>query len=210
VESTSNAHNRVVYRLYAPVYDLAMRPLFSAARRRAVGLLDLRANERVLLPGVGTGLDLAVLPPDVQAVAGDFSPTMLRQAQALHGERRVVFEVLDATALPFADGMFDAVLLSLILSVVPDGRAAAHEAWRMLRPGGRVVILDKFLPEGQALTPLRRALGVVIAWLGTDPNRHLSDLLPPDTVAGVEIDEPSLLGGQYRIIRLRKPLAPGS
>jgi ubiquinone/menaquinone biosynthesis C-methylase UbiE len=187
-----------------------MRQLFTGARQRAAALLDLQANERVLLPGVGTGLDLAVLPPHAHVLAGDLSPAMLQQARAAVYGQDVLFEVMDATALAFADGAFDAVLLSLILSVVPDGRAAAQEAWRVLRPGGRMVILDKFLPEGQVLTPLRRNLGAVIAWLGTDPNRRLSDLLAPAMAAGVEIDEPSLLGGQYRIIRIRKPLVPGS
>jgi phosphatidylethanolamine/phosphatidyl-N-methylethanolamine N-methyltransferase len=210
VASTSNVHNRDIYRLYAPVYDLAMRPLFTAARQRAAALLDLQANERVLLPGIGTGLDLAVLPPRAQVFGGDLSPAMLRQARAAEYGQGVMFEVMDATALAFADGVFDAVLLSLILTVVPDGRAAAQEAWRVLRPGGRMVILDKFLPEGQVLTPLRRNLGAVIAWLGTDPNRRLSDLLPLAVAARVELDEPSLLGGQYRIIRIRKPLISGS
>lgn len=207
MQRVTNAHNRSLYRLYAPVYDLAVRPRFARARSRAIDLLDLRAGERLLLPGVGTGLDLELLPGDVQVSAADLTPAMLRQAQATADQDHVMFEIMDAMALAFRAGVFDAVLLSLIVSVVPDGRAAFTEAWRVLRPGGRVVIFDKFLPEGQQLTTLRRALGNVIAWLGTDPNRRLQDVLTAEALEAIEIDEPSLLGGQYRIIRLRKPMA---
>lgn len=203
-EMADNQHNGRIYRLYAPVYDTAMRPLFAAARRRAVELLELAPGERILLPGVGTGLDLAALPADVQVVAADLSPAMLRQAQGARYGNNATFQMMDATALAFPDDTFDAVLLSLILSVVPDGPAAFREAWRVLRPGRRMVILDKFLPEGQTLSPIRRGLGAVITWLGTDPNRKLLGLLVPEAVSGIDVDEPILLGGQYRVVRIRK------
>jgi phosphatidylethanolamine/phosphatidyl-N-methylethanolamine N-methyltransferase len=169
-----------------------------------VDLLDLSPGERILLPGVGTGLDLAALPCDVHVVAADLSSAMLQQAQAAGYGSNATFQVMDATALALCENTFDAVLLSLILSVVPDGRAAFREAWRVLRPGGRIVILDKFLPEGQMLTPLRRRLGAVVTWLGTDPNRRLLDLLSLEAASGIDVDEPILLGGQYRVVRIRK------
>lgn len=202
-----NAHSEWLYRLYAPVYDLAMRTQFARARARAIELLELQPGERVLLPGVGTGLDLELLPADVRVSAADLSPAMMQRARARGRRGAVMFEIMDAMALAFGTGVFDAVLLSLIVSVVPDGRAAFAEAWRVLRPGGRLVIFDKFLPEGRPLTPLRRAVGGVIAWLGTDPNRRLGDVVTPETLAAIEVDEPSLFGGQYRIVRLRKPVA---
>ena len=95
---------------------------------------------------------------------------------------------------------------SLILSVVPDGAAAFREAWRVLRPGGRAVIFDKFLPEAGRLSLLRRAIGAVLRVLGTDPNRRLSQLIAGAPGLVVERNEPSLLRGQYRIVLLRKEL----
>jgi phosphatidylethanolamine/phosphatidyl-N-methylethanolamine N-methyltransferase len=106
--------------------------------------------------------------------------------------------------LRYPDGSFDAVLLSLILSVVPDGAAAFREAWRVLRPGGRAVVFDKFLPESGQLSLLRRAIGVVVRAIGTDPNRRLSQIISGAPGLVVEQNEPSLLRGQYRIVLLRK------
>ncbi len=70
--------------------------------------------------------------------------------------------------------MNDAVLLSLISSVVPDGAAAFREAWRVLRPARRAVIFDKFMPEEDRLSLMRRTVGAVARIVGTDPNHHLS------------------------------------
>ncbi len=187
------------------MYDALFGPLFGRARGRAIAALNLQPGERLLLPGAGTGLDLPNLPPGVAAIAGDFSPAMLgqaaRKAQPHHGLHQH-----DAQRLPLPAACCDAVLLCLIVSVAPDGAAVCAEAWRVLKPGGRLVIFDKFLPAGRKLTAPRRLLGAVIARMGTDVNRRLDDILPatPDLV--IEGNEPALLRGQYRIIRLRKTL----
>jgi len=55
----------------------------------------------------------------------------------------------DAQALLVKPASFDAAILSLILSVIPDGNACLQSAMRALKPGGRAVIFDKFLPEGK-------------------------------------------------------------
>lgn len=82
------------------------------------------------------------------------------------------------------------------------------ESWRLLRPGGRMVVFDKFLPEREKSTAVRKLLGTLIRRLGTDPNRRFSDMVQeiPDVV--IVKDEPVLLRGQYRIVLLNKPLQP--
>jgi phosphatidylethanolamine/phosphatidyl-N-methylethanolamine N-methyltransferase len=205
-----NQHNQSIYRIYAPIYDLAMRPFSNAARQRAVEMVAAQPGERLLIPGVGTGLDLPLVSESVHITATDLSPAMLAQARGKASGGAVVFAIMDAHTLGFPDASFDAVLLNLILSVVPDGAAAFREAWRVLHPGGRAVIFDKFLPEGQVVSPMRRAIGSVISWLGTDPNRYLTDVIDSEGVRAIELDEPSLLRGHYRIVLLRKPLTNGN
>lgn len=196
--------NLKIYRTWAPIYDSVMRPIYGAARRRAIELLNLQTGEKVLIPGVGTGLDLPLIPPSVQVTGVDLTPAMLEKARLQSIDMGMIFAVMNAQALQFPDGTFDAVILNLILSVVSDGVAAFAEAWRVLRPGGRIVVFDKFLPEAEQPSLFRKLLGSAIRSIGTDPNRRLSDILFGIHGLIVERDEPSLLKGQYRIILIRK------
>ena len=200
----NNTYNLKLYGFYAPRYERLFGWLYTRPQRRAVALLTVQPGERVFVPGVGTGMGLAELPVDAHITAIDLSPAMLAQARRKLAGRAIDFEVMDAQHLRYADASFDVVLLSLILSVVPDGAAAFREAWRVLRPDGRAVIFDKFLPEAGRLSLLRRAIGAVMRAIGTDPNRRLSQLIAGVPGLIVERDEPSLLGGQYRIVLLRK------
>ena len=197
--------NRFVYRLWAPIYDSALGRLFGPGRKRAMDLAALRPGERVCLVGVGTGADLAFLPEGVHAVGIDLSEAMLAQARRklpIAG-CEVELRVGDAQALTIEDATFDAVVLNLVLSVVPDPRACMSEALHILRPGERIVIFDKFLPDGSQPGGARRLSNAFSTLLGTDINRRLGD-----TIAGfpceVVRDEPSVLGGMYRVILLRR------
>ena len=78
-----------------------MQPLTTSARRRALELLCLQPDERLLIPGVGTGLDLPHIPDDVHITAADLSPAMLRQARDRVNGRDVAFQIADAGALGF-------------------------------------------------------------------------------------------------------------
>ena len=200
----NDERNQTIYKLWAPVYDKVLGPFTGKARRHALELLNLRASESILLVGVGTGLDLPYIQAGVKVTGIDLSPAMLRKAQNKANAQDVTLCKMNAQALDFPDDSFDGVVLNLIVSVVPDGAAAFREAWRVLRPGGRAIIFDKFASENGQISMLRRWLGKIIALFGTDPNRRLSDIIghPPNLT--IECNEPSLLHGQYRIVLLRK------
>ena len=195
----------MVYRAWAPVYDAVLQRFFAPGRATAIRRLALVPGERVLLLGVGTGQDLPLLPAGVSAVGVDLSKPMLRRA-----ERRLVGSAAavelrqgDAAALELPTSSFDAVVLHLVLSVVPDPVAVVAESMRVLRPGGRAVVFDKFAPEGQAPSLGRRVVNLVTRAFGTDIDRRLGDLLA-SAPCRVVSDEPSLLRGQYRVVLLQR------
>lgn len=206
--SRALAWNRVRYTLYAPIYDLliAHLPVFPRGRRRSIALARLQPGERVLIVAAGTGLDLEFLPPDVLVIAGDITPAMVRrlEARAARLGRTVEARVMDAQALDLPDGSVDCVLMHLAVAVVPDPERAMAEAARVVRPGGRVAIFDKFQSDAGAPSLLRRAANVVARLVVTDINRRLGPLVAG---AGLRLAarEPVGVGGFFVAARADKP-----
>jgi ubiquinone/menaquinone biosynthesis C-methylase UbiE len=107
------------------------------------------------------------------------------------------------------ENCFDASMLNLILSVVPDGRACLQSTLLALKPGGRIVIFDKFQPDDENISPFRKFMNFFSTRLGTDITRRFGDMLQGCSCE-VVLDEPSLFGGMYRIILLKKRIRPDS
>ncbi len=194
------------YRLAAPFYDLAMTGLLRGARRESIAMLALKPGEMLLIPGIGTGLDLPYLPREVEALGGDLVPAMLAKAEQRRsrlGLENVRLATLDAQALPVPDASFDAVLLHLIIAIAPDGHGVLAEACRVLKPGGRIAVLDKFLPDDQARIPFWRRAAQAFLFPFTDFNRRFGDL-----AAGLPLriisDQGVMLGRAFRSILLEK------
>jgi SAM-dependent methyltransferase len=112
--------------------------------------------------------------------------------------------VMDAHSLDLPDGQFDAALLHLVLAVVPDPEAAIQEVARVLRPGGRVGVFDKFLADAAEPTLVRRAASVVTNVIATDITRRLGPLLDASGFV-LERREPALFGGLFEVALARKP-----
>lgn len=134
----------------APVYD-PMNRLMTAGLDRSWRRLAVEAvvqpGDRVLDACCGTG-DLAVAAErDGGIVTGvDFSARMLERAGRKSGT--VTWVEGDVLALPFADGTFDAATVGFGVRNVADLEAALAELWRVLRPGGRLAILEITQPRG--------------------------------------------------------------
>jgi phosphatidylethanolamine/phosphatidyl-N-methylethanolamine N-methyltransferase len=201
----NNRWNQFIYRLWAPIYDSTVNHVFMPGRKRALELLALRSGERVIIVGVGTGADFPLLPQGVDATGVDLSPDMLAKARLKLDRYPVSVKLIqgDAQTLLVDEAAFDAVILNLILTVIPDGNACLRSALRALKPAGRAVIFDKFLPEGEAVSPVRKFLNFFSTIFGTDINRRLSDLIK-DCLCVITHDEPSIWGGMYRVILLKK------
>lgn len=200
----TNRWNQFIYRLWAPVYDSTVNHFFMPGRKRAIELLDLKSGEKVLIVGIGTGADLPLLPAGVEVTGIDLSPEMLAKAR-LKLDRCLAPVCLiegDAQILLVEPDSFDAVILNLILSVIPDGNRCLKSALQALKRNGRAVIFDKFLPEGRLVSPIRKFINYFSTLLGTDINRRLSDILK-DCPCRITCDEASILGGMYRVILLK-------
>lgn len=199
--------NRIRYTIWAPFYDPFVAAVgFDAPRRRSIDHLRLEAGHRVLIVGAGTGQDLAHLPPGVEITAIDVTPAMLARLKrrASHLGLSVTAQVMDARHIQFEDSRFDAIILHLILAVMPEPERGLAEAIRVLKPGGRIAVFDKFLGDEQKASVPRRLLNLVMKPLCTDMNRKFGPLIRP-TGLEVERDEPAAFGGMYRLITLRKP-----
>jgi len=191
------------YRLLAPVYDLAVRGALARARARSLARLQRRARGEVLVAGIGTGLDLPLLEPAHRYVGVDLTRAMLARAVARRGPLEVCFVEGDVQALPFADAGFDMAVLHLILAVVPRPEQCLAEIARILRPGGRVLLFDKFLRPGERAW-LRRALNPVARRIATRTDVVFENVLAEVPGLAVVADEPALVGGWFRLIELEK------
>jgi ubiquinone/menaquinone biosynthesis C-methylase UbiE len=94
-------------------------------------------------------------------------------------------------------------VLHLILAVVPDAARALAETARVVRPGGSILVLDKFLRRGQS-APLRRMLSPLAARLVTRIDVVFEDALERVPGLRVAADEPVAAGGWFRRIRLER------
>ena len=191
------------YSLIAPFYDLVVsRPLLRA-RTQSLRTLPADQAKKVLLSGIGTGLDLPLLPKLHHYTALDFNAAMLERAKPRGAGLQVEWVLGDSMALPFADAHFDHVVLHLILAVVPQPAQCLREAARVLKPGGTIVILDKFL-RPQQTAPLRRALNPLSRRIATRMDVVFEEVLSVVPQLQVVSDVPLLAGGWFRGIVLRK------
>jgi len=190
------------YTLIAPFYDAAIARATHAARARSLAALPQEAG-RVLLAGVGTGLDLPHLPPQHHYIGLDLNQAMLRRALPRAGHVDFVPVQGDAQRLPFAEGSFDSAVLHLILAVVPQPAHCFAEIERVLKPGGQVLVFDKFLRRGQPAI-LRRLINPLVRRVATRLDVVFEDLLSEAPSLALEHDQPALVGGWFRMIRLRK------
>src|SRR3954447_11591090 len=103
-----------------------------------------QAEGEVLEIAVGTGRNLRYYSDDVRLTGIELSPEMLDIArrEAANIGREADLRVGDAEALEFEDESFDTVTCTLALCTIPDDRAAVGEMWRVLRPGGRLLLLE--------------------------------------------------------------------
>jgi phosphatidylethanolamine/phosphatidyl-N-methylethanolamine N-methyltransferase len=163
------------YSRWAPIYDLIFdlpfHPGRLAATRAAVEAAG--ADGAILVVGVGTGLELGLMPKNVRVTGIDLSAAMLKIARervARKGLRQVKgLLVMDASALEFPDAQFDVALAPYVMSVVPNPARVLDEMWRVVRPGGQMIVMNHFAARGGPRAYIEAAMEKSSAWLGWHP-----------------------------------------
>jgi ubiquinone/menaquinone biosynthesis C-methylase UbiE len=156
------------YSRFARAYDLAVK-LLPTWRRWLRHTLPCIVGPRVLEVSPGTGWLLTQYAGRFDAHAIDLNPDLVEIARRnLHrAGLTAALTVGDVRALPYADDSFDTVLNTFAFSGYPDGRRALSELVRVLRPEGRVIVLDVNYPSdgnraGTALVEIWKRSGDLI------------------------------------------------
>ena len=163
-----------VFTRIAPRYDLMNRLMTGGQdlrwRKEVIRRARLSPGERLLDLGAGTGdLSREALrqQPQAHVVTADFTLEMMRVGK-VNTSLPLAWSAADALHLPFADQSFDALVSGFLMRNVADLPLSLSEQSRVLKSGGRLIILDTTRPKRSLIYPFTWLhLHVVIPLLGT-------------------------------------------
>ncbi|MFD6177517.1 MULTISPECIES: ubiquinone/menaquinone biosynthesis methyltransferase [unclassified Isoptericola] len=226
-------HGEEVQRLFdtVPGYYDRMNRLMTVGRHAAwcrdvARRAQLPVGGSLLDIATGTGviaLEAARQYPGATIHGVDFSEGMLEGARAKPGADAVTWEFADANALPYDDGSFDAVTHGYLLRNVEDAERVLAEQLRVLKPGGRLALLETCPPRGLLKYPVALGVKVVIPLLGQLVARDKSSytyleettlgFMSPEQVASIlwrlgfdDVTWRRRFLGTHMIVSARKPL----
>lgn len=132
----------------------------------------------ILEVGVGTGKNMPYYPPGACVTAIDFSPRMLerarRRAQSLGIQ--LDLRLMDVQQLEFSDNRFDTVVATCVFCSVPDAVRGLREIYRVLRPGGQLLLLEHMRSELPLLGPVMDLFNpLAVGLTGANINRRTLD-----------------------------------
>jgi ubiquinone/menaquinone biosynthesis C-methylase UbiE len=184
---------RTRYNRIAPIYDLveSLPEVFFSHWR---GRLLAQARGKILEVGVGTGKNFKYYPPGADVTGIDIANRMITIAKRNAANRGLLFRIEegDAQNLAFPDDFFDTVVATFVFCSVPDPVKGLRELHRVVKPDGRVLLLEHVRIEMPAVGWLMDRLNpLVVRVVGANINRRTVDNV---RAAGFVIEEMEHLG----------------
>jgi ubiquinone/menaquinone biosynthesis C-methylase UbiE len=203
---TPAARQKRVWDKTAPGYDKQISFFEKLQFTGGRAWLGERAHGQVLEVAIGTGRNLPHYPPDVSLTAIELSPAMLAIARQRAADLALDVDLRegDAERLPFDDASFDTVVCALSLCTIPSPVAALGEMRRVLRPGGRLLLLDHI---GSSWPPVYAVQWLLERFTIRSAGEHFTRRqLPLVRAAGFQVVESERLkGGSVERIHAVKP-----
>lgn len=193
------------YDRLAPFFDLMEAPVersrFSGWRK----LLWSKVGGRDILEvGVGTGKNFSYYPVDIEIVAIDFSEKMLQRARAKAriNKVRVNLRQMDVQNLEFDDNSFDTVAASFVFCSVPDAVHGLREVKRVVRDGGKVILLEHVLSDNPVVAWFMNLINPLVVPIIENINSRTVDNV---VQSGLVLDQVTdLSAGIFKLIEARK------
>jgi len=203
-----NARRRRAWDKQAGRYDMQIgwfeRHVFGTDNR---GWACTQVQGDVLEVAVGTGLNLALYGPDVRLTGIDLSPAMLDIARRRAADRHQSVDLRegDAHHLPFGDESFDSVVCTFSLCNIPDVERAVSEMKRVLKHGGRLILVDHIRSSNKLVYSIQKVVDLLTMRIDGDRMTRR----PQDQVRALAFEivknERFRLGGMVERVLARKP-----
>ena len=201
-KTTETARRR--YNRFSPLHDFLESKAGRSQFRRWRELLWSKAEGvNILEVGVGTGGSLAHYPQGTELTAIDFSPGMLKRARekAIGQQAAGRLLLMDVQNLGFKDNTFDTVVASLVFCTVPDPVRGFREIKRVVKPGGKVLLLEHVLSSNRFIAGLMNMVNpLTLSILGDNVNRKTVENVAK---SGLVVERVTSLGGIFKLIEAR-------